>query len=102
MINLLYQLRACKVDRVRDVCRKIFAVFNCNIEGYDKALLGYMKSGHDPVPKDLGDNAGETDEGDVNQGVKKHILEGIAVDKRVSIIRTIQDILEDDIDILPV
>lgn len=86
MINLLYQARARKADQVRDVCRRIFAAFNCNIDGYDKALPSHLKSGHDPVPKDLVDNARDMDEEDVNQSVKKHILGGIATDKREAII----------------
>lgn len=53
MINLLYQARARKADQVRDVCRRMFAAFNCNIDGYDKALPSHLKSGHDPVPKDI-------------------------------------------------
>lgn len=101
MINLLYQAKARKADQVRDVCRRIFAAFNCNIDGYDKALPSHLKSGHDPVPKDLVDSARDMDEEDVNQGVKKHILEGIATDKREAIIRAIKDILEDDTDMLP-
>lgn len=28
---------------------EFFAVFNYNIDGYDKALPSYLKSGHDPV-----------------------------------------------------
>lgn len=71
MINLLYQARARKSDQVRDICRRIFAAFNCNIDGYDKALPSHLKSGHDPVPKDLVDNARDMDEEDVNQGVKR-------------------------------
>lgn len=101
MINLLYQAKARKADQVRDVCRRIFAAFNCNIDGYDNALPSHLKSGHDPVPKDLVDSARDMDEEDVNQGVKKHILEGIATDKREAIIRAIKDILEDDTDMLP-
>lgn len=101
MINLLYQARARKSDQVRDICRRIFAAFNCNIDGYDKALPSHLKSGHDPVPKDLVDNARDMDEEDVNQGVKKHILEGIATDKREAIIRAVKGILEDDTDMLP-
>lgn len=53
MINLLYHVRARKADQVRDVCLRIFAVFNCNIDGYDKALPSHLKSGHDPVSKDF-------------------------------------------------
>lgn len=100
-ISVLYQAKARKADQVRDVCRRIFAAFNCNIDGYDKALPSHLKSGHDPVPKDLVDSARDMDEEDVNQGVKKHILEGIATDKREAIIRAIKDILEDDTDMLP-
>lgn len=43
MINLLYQARARKADRVRDVCRRIFASFNCNIAGYDEALPVHLR-----------------------------------------------------------
>lgn len=31
MINLLYQAKARKADQVRDVCRRIFAAFNCRV-----------------------------------------------------------------------
>lgn len=95
MINFLYQARARKSDQVRDVCRRIFATFNCNIDGYAKELPSHLKSGHDLVPRDLFDNARNMDEEDVNQGVKKHILEGIATDKREAIVRAIKDILEE-------
>lgn len=66
MIYLLYQARARKADQVRDVCRRIFAAFNCNIDGYDKALPSHLKSGHDPVPKDLVDNARDMEEEDTD------------------------------------
>ena len=101
MINLLYQARTRKSDQVRDVCRRIFAVFNCSIDSYAKELPSHLKSGHDPVPKDLVDNARDMDEEDVNQGVKKHVLEGIATNKREAIVRAIKDILNDDTDMLP-
>jgi hypothetical protein len=96
MINLLFQARARRSDQVRDVCRRIFSAFNCDVDSYDKSLPSHLKSGHDPVPKDLIENARNMDEDDVNQGVKKHILEGIANEKREAVVRAIKGILKDD------
>lgn len=101
MIILLYQARSRKSDQLRDVCRRIFAAFDCSIDSYAKELPSHLKSGHDPVPKELVDNARDLDEETVNQGVKKHILEGIAENKREAIVRAIKDILDDDTDMLP-
>ncbi len=101
MINLLHKARKRKSDQARDVCRRIFAAFDCSIDSYAKELPSHLKSGHDPVPKELFDNARDFDEETVNQGVKKHILEGIAENKREAIVRAIKDILDDDTDMLP-
>lgn len=96
MITILYQARAKKSDQIRDICRRIFAAFNCSIDAYAKELPSHLKNGHDPVPKDLVDSARDMDEEVVHQGVQKHILEGIATEKRVAIVRAIKDILNDD------
>lgn len=101
MINLLHQARKRKSDQPRDICRRIFAAFNCDIDSYDKGLPSHLKSGHDPVPNELYDNARDMDEEDVNEGVKKHVLEGIADEKHEAIVRAIKDILDGDTDMLP-
>lgn len=75
MINLLHQARKRKSDQPRDICRRIFAAFNCDIDSYDKGLPSHLKSGHDPVPNELYDNARDMEEEDVNEGVKKHVLD---------------------------
>ena len=82
MINLLHQARARKSDQARDVCRRIFAAFDCSIDSYAKELPSHLKSGHDPVPKELVDNARDLDEEIVNQAVKLHVLDGIATEKK--------------------
>ena len=96
MINLLYQARARRSDQARDVCRRIFAAFDCSIDSYAKELPSHLKSGHDPVPRELVDNARDLDEEFVNQAVKQHVLDGIAADKREAIVRAIKDILDED------
>ena len=101
MINLLYQARSRKSDQARDVCRRVFAAFNCSIDSYAKELPSHLKSGHDPVPKELVENARDLDEETVNKGVKKYVLEGIAEEKHEAIVRAIKAILDDDKDILP-
>lgn len=101
MINLLHQARARKSDQARDVCRRIFAAFYCSIDSYAKELPSHLKSGHDPVPKELVDNARDLDEEIVNQAVKLHVLDGIATEKREAVVRAIKNILDDDKDMLP-
>lgn len=86
---------------MRDVCCRIFAAFDCFIDSYAKELPSHLKFGHDPVPKELVENARDLDEETVNQGVKKHVLEGIDENKREAIVREIKDILNDDKDMLP-
>lgn len=100
MITILYQARSKKSDQIRDICRRIFATFDCSIDAYAKELPSHLKTGHDPVPKDLVDNARDMDEDTVHQGVKKHVLEGIATDKREAVVRAIKDVLYDDTDML--
>lgn len=43
MINIFYQERTCKAARIYDVCRKNFAAFNCNMDGYDKIFQSLLK-----------------------------------------------------------
>jgi hypothetical protein len=101
MIKLLYQARSRQSDRSRDVCRRIFAVFDCNIDDYSKELPSHLKSGHNPVPKELFDRAVDMTEDQVNWGVKQYILGSILSNKREALIRAIKDILFNDTDMLP-
>ncbi len=86
---------------MRDVCRRIFAVFDCNIDDYSKELPSHLKSVHNPVPQAIYDRAVNLTEGEANWGVKQYILGSILSNKREALIRAIKDILYNDTDMLP-
>ena len=57
IIALIYQSRRRSADKVKDICAGIFAAYGLDINNYNKELPSHLKSGHDPVPKDLEDAA---------------------------------------------
>ena len=57
MITLIYQSRRRNADKVKDICCGIFAAYGLDINAYNAGLPSHLKSGHDPVPKDLEDAA---------------------------------------------
>lgn len=81
MICLLYQARLRKSDQLSDVCRRIFAAFNCSIDSYAKEFPSHLKSNHDPAPRELVDNVSDLDAEVVNQAVKQHVLDSIDAEK---------------------
>lgn len=70
MITLIFQARAKKTAKVRDICRGVFAAYGCNIDGYSKELPSHLKSGHDPMPKEIYDSAKDSDPDEIIAGFK--------------------------------
>lgn len=53
MITIMYQSRTRSADTIRSVCGGIFAPYGLDINNFNKELPSHLKSGHDPVPRDL-------------------------------------------------
>lgn len=96
MITLLYQCRSRSADTIKSVCGGIFATYGLDINDYNKELPSHLKSGHDPVPRELLLAARQSNIDDVAQKIDKHVLPLIHQDKQIYLFRAIKHILDDD------
>ena len=96
MITLIYQARAKKSAKVRDICRSVFDAYGCDIDSYGKELPSHLKSGHDPMPKGVYDSANDSDPDEIIAGFKQHVLGLIDNGKREALVRAIKAILAED------
>lgn len=100
MITLIYQSRRRNADKVKDICRGIFAAYGLDINVYNAGLPSHLKSGHDPVPKDLEDAAKTLSIDAIDEGFDKYVIPLIHNEKHEALVRGIRDVLRDDTTIL--
>lgn len=100
MITLIYQSRRRSTDQVKDICGGIFAAYGLDINNYNSGISSHLKSGHDPVPKDLGDAARILSIDEIDEGFDKYVVSLIHNEKHEALVRSIRDVLRDDNTIL--
>lgn len=100
MITLIYQSRRRSSDKVKDIRAGIFAAYGLDINSYNTGLLSHLKSGHDPVPKDLEDVAKSLSINTIDEGFEKYVVPLIYNEKHEALIRAIRGVLRDDTSIL--
>jgi hypothetical protein len=96
MITLLYQARSRKGDKVRDICRGVFSAYDCDIDEYSDGLPSHLKSGHDPAPGALIDNARDMLLAEAKDNFRDFVLCNIADGKHKALARAIRAVLRDD------
>lgn len=100
MITIIYQSRKRNADKVKDICRGIFAAYGLDISEYNAGLPSHLKSGHDSTPKDLEDAARTLSIDEIDEGFEKYVVPLIHNEKHEAVIRAIRDVLRDDSTIL--
>lgn len=90
IIALIYQSRRRSADKVKDICAGIFAAYGLDINNYNKELPSHLKSGHDPVPKDLEDAARNLSIDEIDEWFERYVIPLIHNEKHEALVRAIE------------